>query len=173
MLLVDDDQADVSQRREDGQPCPHDDVNVARSDAAPLVGSLAVAQSRVNQGNTRGEVGTESVDERHGHRDLGDEDEGPPAELQAGRYRLDVYGGLAAAGDAVKEERRRVAGGDRRRRGRDRLPLGTGQRRAWRAAAAQADGTGRERDPRPFANVDGRESPPHEAGKCSVAVALG
>ena len=46
VLLVDDDQPDVGERREDRQPRPDHDVDVAAPDPPPLVGALAVRRAR-------------------------------------------------------------------------------------------------------------------------------
>ena len=85
MLLVDDDQADVGQRREDREPRPDDDVDVARPDPPPLVGPLAVAEPGVDERDPDVEVRPQPVDERQRERDLRDEDEGRPAALEGTR----------------------------------------------------------------------------------------
>ncbi len=82
MLLVDDDETDVRERRHDRQPRPDDDVDVAGPDAPPLVGTLAVGQTRVDERHARIEVGPQPVDERQRQRDLGHEYEGRPARLE-------------------------------------------------------------------------------------------
>jgi hypothetical protein len=75
VLLVDHDHADVRERRDDGQPRPDDDIGIARPDPPPLVGPLPLAESRMDQGDPRLEIGAQPVDEGHRERDLGDEDE--------------------------------------------------------------------------------------------------
>ena len=75
VLLVDDHDAHVRERRDDGQPRPDDDVDLAAPDPAPLVGPLAVAEARVDERDPRIEVGPEPIDERQGERDLGHEHE--------------------------------------------------------------------------------------------------
>ena len=47
MLLVDDDQADVGERREHRRPRADDDVDVAAADALPLIVALAVGEPAV------------------------------------------------------------------------------------------------------------------------------
>ena len=47
MLLVDDDQAEPLERREDRRPRADDDVDVAAADALPLIVALAVGQAAV------------------------------------------------------------------------------------------------------------------------------
>ena len=135
VLLVDDDDADVAERGEDREPRPGHDVDVAGPDPPPLVGALAVRQPRMDQRDPDAEVRPEPVDDRHRERDLRHEDEGRPAGLERGHDRLDVDRGLAAAGHAVEQERRRVAGRDRRA-GPARPPP-PGARSATRRAAAR------------------------------------
>ena len=96
MLLVDDDQPDVGERRDDRQPRPDDDVDVAGPDPPPLVGPLALAEARVDERDPRVEVGPEPIDERQRQGDLRDEHEGRPAGLERRGDRLDVDRGLAS-----------------------------------------------------------------------------
>ena len=77
MLLVDDHQADVGERRQDGEPGTDDDVDRAGPDPSPLVGPLARSDGRVDQRHLGVEVGPEPVDQRHRQGDLGDEHERP------------------------------------------------------------------------------------------------
>ena len=56
------------------------------------------------------EVGAEPVDERERERDLGHEDERRAAASEGRREQLDVDRGLAAAGNAVEEQRPGLAG---------------------------------------------------------------
>ena len=83
VLLVDDDEADVGQRRQDREPRPDDDVHVAAADASPLVGALAVAEAGMDERDPGVEVGPQAIDERQRQRDLRDEDEGRPAGLDS------------------------------------------------------------------------------------------
>ena len=62
MLLVDDHDADIGERREDREPRPDDDVHVAAADAPPLVGPLAVAEARMDDADPGVEVRPEPVD---------------------------------------------------------------------------------------------------------------
>ena len=54
VLLVDDHQADVRERRHERDPRPDDDVRLAGPDPPPLVGALALAQRRVQQRDADG-----------------------------------------------------------------------------------------------------------------------
>ena len=139
VLLVDDDDADVGERGEDREARADDDVDVAGPDPPPLVRAFAFAEARVEQRDARLEIRAEPVDERHREGDLGDEDEGRPAGRERRGDRLDVDRGLAAAGHAVEEERRRVAGLDRLVGRGDGPCLLDGQGRACGSPAAQPD----------------------------------
>ena len=59
--------------------------DLARADAAPLVGALAVAQRAVQQGDFDVEVEAQPIEQRHGERDLGHEHERSPALRRAPR----------------------------------------------------------------------------------------
>ena len=82
VLLVDDDQAELGERRQDGQAGADDDVDRAGPDPPPLVGPFAVTQPGVEQGDPGIEVRSQAVDDRQGQGDLGHEQEDRPAELQ-------------------------------------------------------------------------------------------
>ena len=165
MLLVDDDDPDVGQRRADGQPRPDDDVDVAAPDAPPLVGPLAVAQPGVDERDPGVEVRPQPVDERQGEGDLRDEDEGRPARLQRGGDGLDVDGRLAAAGHAIEQQRPRVARRDGRRP-RRRRPAACGSVRAAGGGPATATpgGSGGQRLARSLADLGLEQAAPDEAG---------
>ena len=113
VLLVDDDDPEVGERRPDGQPRPDDDVDVAGPDAPPLVGALAIGQPGMDERDPRVEVRPQPVDQGQREGDLGHEDEGRATRLQRRRDGLDVDGRLAAAGHPVEEQRPRVARRDR------------------------------------------------------------
>ena len=110
VLLVDDHEADVGERREDGQPRPDDDRHRSRPDPPPFVGSLAVTQARMDERDIRVEIGAQPIDERRRERDLGDEHEHRPAGLERRHDGLDVDRGLAPARDALEQERSRDRG---------------------------------------------------------------
>ena len=145
MLLVDDDQADVGQRGEDRQPRADDDVHVAGPDPPPFVGPLALAEPGMEQRDPRVEVGPQPIDQRQRQRDLRDEDQRRTAGFERRRDGLDVDRGLAAAGDAVEQERPRVAGGDGGPDPVDGLGLGREQVAARRPPAAAAGRAGGQR----------------------------
>ena len=85
MLLVHDDDADIAEWRQDRRPGPDDDIHVAGPDPSPLVGPLAVAEAGVDERHPDVEVRPDPVDEREGHRDLGDEDAGPAGRVPGWR----------------------------------------------------------------------------------------
>src|SRR5687768_14678045 len=99
VLLVDDDDAEVRERCEHRQPRAHDDVDGARADPPPLIGSLTLAQRGVDQRDARAEIRPEPIDQRRGERNLWDEHERRPAAFEAGRDGIGVDRGLAATRD--------------------------------------------------------------------------
>ena len=70
------------EQRDHREARPDDDVHVPRTDPAPLVGTLAVAEAGVDQRDTNVEIRAEPVDERHRHRDLRHEDQRRAARLE-------------------------------------------------------------------------------------------
>ncbi len=165
MLLVDDHQAQVGERGEDGQAGPDDEVDRARSDPAPLIGSFAGAQPGMEEGDPGIEVGPQAIDDRQGEGDLGDEQEDRATQLEAGRDRLDVDGGLAAAGDPVKEQRRWIALDERLPDPGDRGRLGLGQRRRGGPCPAPARRPVRQRPARALPDLDRQQAAPDETGQ--------
>ena len=73
MLLVDDDQADIGQRRQHREPRPDDDIDVAVTDPSPFVGPLAIAETGVDQRDAGVEVGPDPIDQGQRQRDLRDQ----------------------------------------------------------------------------------------------------
>ena len=65
VLLVDDDDARIGQRRERGDARAHDDPDLARADAPPLVGALALAQRAVQQGDFLAQIVAQPIQQRH------------------------------------------------------------------------------------------------------------
>ncbi len=99
---------DIGQWRHDGQPGPDDDVDLAAPDAAPLVGTLAIAETGVDERDARIEIRPQPIDDRQGEGDLGHEHECRPTGRERRGDGLDVDRGLATTGHAVQEERARV-----------------------------------------------------------------
>ena len=117
MLLVDDDQAEVGDRGEDGRARADADARLAAAQPPPLVVALAVGEGRVEDRDAVAEAGPEAGDRLRREADLGDEDDRPAPSGQRRLDRGEVDLGLAGAGDAVQEllargARRAVERGD-------------------------------------------------------------
>jgi hypothetical protein len=104
VLLVDDDQAEAPQRREDGRAGANDDPHFTTSDAAPLIPALAIAQTAVQHRYPIAKTCSDTVDELMGQRDLGDQHQCGTPGGEAGGDAAQVDLRLAAAGDAPKQE---------------------------------------------------------------------
>ena len=173
VLLVDDHEADLGERREDGQPRPDDDRHRSSPDPPPLVGSLSFAEARMDERDVDVEVGSQPVDERRRKRDFRDEHKHRPAGLERRRDGLDVDGGLASPRDALEEQRSRVAG-DRRGPNRDHgSGLLVAQRRVQGPGAAPPGGSRGQRPPWSLADLGHGESSAGQPGDRSAAVASG
>ena len=173
VLFVHHDDARVPQRGEKGDARPDDDVDGTGADAPPLVGPLATGEAAVKERHLGAEVGTQPVDQRHGHGDLRDEHERGPAACQRGGDRLDVDGGLAGAGRPVEQDRRRVAPIDRLARQRERGRLFRQQGRARRTGAARTGWSGRQRIACHRHPLHLQQPATHQAGDRGVPVAPG
>ena len=103
MLFVDDDQADVLERREHRRARADDDVHVAAADALPLIVPLAVREAAVLDGDAVAEALAEERRDDRRERDLRHEHEHAPARVADARREPQVDLGLAAAGDAVQQ----------------------------------------------------------------------
>jgi hypothetical protein len=134
--FVEDDEAELGQRRENRGAGAHDRVHVATSRALPFRGALAVGQAAVEERDPIAEARHQPPHERRRERDLGHQEDPAPAPLPGGLQSREVHLGLAAPGDAVEKEllgaSRADAPGDRfdRRalRGRGDRPLVRGDR---------------------------------------------
>ena len=103
MLLVDDDQPEVLDRREHGRPGPHAHARLAIAQAPPLGVALAGRQLGVQHGNRLAEAFDEAPDDLRRECDLGHEHDRPPALLErcGGGAQIDLC--LARAGDSVEQ----------------------------------------------------------------------
>ena len=79
MLLVDDDQAQPVDRREDRRAGTHDQVHLAAPDAIPLIVALAVGQAAVLNGHAVAECRAELRRDLGCERDLRNQDQHTPA----------------------------------------------------------------------------------------------
>ena len=107
VLFIDDDEAEVGARGEDGRPGADDDAGAAGADLVPLVVPLAFAEVGMEHGDFvlgGGEAGFEALDGLRGEGNLRHEHDGGLPALEDELDGLEVNLGLAAAGDAVKEE---------------------------------------------------------------------
>ena len=110
MLLVDDDQADLLERREHGRARADDDVDVAAADPLPLVVALAVGEAAVLDGDALAERLAEQGGGGRGQGDLRHEHQRAPSGCADRGREPDVDLGLAAAGHAVQQRDAELAG---------------------------------------------------------------
>ncbi len=80
VLLVDDDDPEVGDRRQEGGPGADDDAHAVLPDPPPLVGSLTFAEAGVQHGHVLGRLGAQPVQQGRGKGDLRHQHEGPATE---------------------------------------------------------------------------------------------
>ena len=119
VLLVDDDQAEVLDRREHGRARTDADPRLARAQAPPLVVALGRAQPRVQHRDGVAEALDEAPHDLRGQRDLRDEHDRAAPLLERDRGGAQVDLGLAGAGHAVQQPLRRARRVPRARRRRE------------------------------------------------------
>ena len=107
----------------------------------------------MDERDPRIEVCAESIHQGQGERDLGDEYERGSAGLERMRDRLDIDRRLSAARHPIEQERARVAGRDGGRDPSDGLRLCGEQLAGGRSPATPTGRPGRQRSPRPFADL--------------------
>ncbi len=105
LLLINDDEADVFQRGEDGAPGAHHDIRAAVLDHLPLEQALGVIERRVLDGHPPPEPALEAEDHLRRQADLRHQHEGAASQCQTPLDELQEHQRLAAAGDAVEEGR--------------------------------------------------------------------
>ena len=103
MLLVDDDQAEVAERREDGGPRADADAGRAGAQPPPLVEALALGEAGMEDGHAVAEARGDAADRLRGQADLGNEQDRAAAALERRLDGREVDLGLAGAGDSVKQ----------------------------------------------------------------------
>ncbi len=103
LLFVDDDQADIAQRGENGGPRSDDDPDFLAQDALPLHVTLGRGQPAVQDGDGRSETGANAPDHLGRQADLGHKDQNPSVQIDGSLSRLQVNFGLAAAGHAEQQ----------------------------------------------------------------------
>lgn len=104
MLLVDDDEAERGDGREDGGAGADADLRDAVAQAAPLLGPLAVVECGVEDGDLVAEARLKLAGGGGGECDFGDEEQSAAAEREGGFDGAEIDLGFAGAGDAVEEE---------------------------------------------------------------------
>ncbi len=112
LLLVDHDQAEVGDRREQGRAGAEHHARLAAAHPLPLLVALADAHPRMQDGEVIAEAQLDGAGEGRHERDLGhQQDRRPPAgERLLGGPQIDL--GLAGAGHPLEQERRELAGLD-------------------------------------------------------------
>ena len=103
VLLVQNDHTQVIQRGEHRAAGAQHHVHVPPPDPLPLVVPLAEPQAAVEHGHPVPEVGGEPGHHLGGQGDLRHQDHAPLSTADHLLEQTDIYGGLAAAGDAVEE----------------------------------------------------------------------
>jgi hypothetical protein len=151
VFLVDDDQPEPRQRREQRRAGPEQEAPLPEAGVLPDPQPLACRQSRVQGRDLSGEASADPLDQLRSQRDLRDQDQDLPVACERVRGSLEVHLCLAAAGDPVQQEHgplARVRGdrgdglvllggqGDRRVAGRG--PLACGLHGLEQAARGQA-----------------------------------
>ena len=105
VLLVHDDQPQPLNWREERRTRADDDIHFTRADAPPLVQPLAIGQPAMQQRDTTRETSRVARHRLWRQRDLRHQRDAPLATRDHRRERLKVDLGLAAAGDAMQQER--------------------------------------------------------------------
>ena len=104
VLLVDDDESEVLEGQEDGTAGTEDDVvGIAGELLLPYLHTLGIAVLRVIDAKPVAEDAAQTVHHLDGQRYLGQQVEHLTVLLQLALYEVDVYLGLAAGGDTVKQ----------------------------------------------------------------------
>ena len=140
VLLIDDDEAEIFERREDGAARADDDARASVGNLVPLIVSLAFRQVAVQDRDgflCGGEARFEALDGLRCERDFRHEHDGGLPAVEHELDGLEVNLRLAAAGDAVEQDRgsaRALRGG-----GRDKWRWGGGRAACWRRRLAFAN----------------------------------
>jgi hypothetical protein len=138
VLLVHDDDAQVTHGREDRRARADDDARLAALQTAPLVEALARGQGGVEDGDGVAEVRAQAAREDGRQRDLGHEHHRRTPAAQRLAHGADVDFGLAAPRHAVEEEGREGVFVLRLVDGAERVPLLFGQAEVVRVGQPRA-----------------------------------
>ena len=161
VLLVDDDQARVGQRREGGDARANHDLYLVGPDAPPFVGSLTLPQGAVQQRDFDAQIVLNSLEQGHRQGDLGHQHQRSPAGRQRGLDRRRVDSRLAARGRALEQHSGRAPLADELADALNRRALLGAQLRMGRprsAAHSRAAGQG--------APLDAHALDAHQAASC-------
>ena len=142
MLLVDDDQPERGDRREDGRARTDDDAGLAGGDSLALVAPLGVREGGVQHGDALAEAGGEASDRLGRERDLRHEHDRAAPTLERRGAGAEVDLGLAAARRPVQEDVP-AAGVERGDDPLDGVDLGVGQPLGLRLAGKRVARRGR------------------------------
>ena len=131
MLLVDDDEAEVTERAKERRTRTDDHAGRTARDHVPLVQTLTGREARVEDRDRLAKARAEAADGLSRQRDLGDEHAGRTAGCQYALDRREINLGFAGAGDAVDEHHVTVSvqAGALNLRERLLLAVGKGDRR--------------------------------------------
>ncbi len=151
VLLVDDDQPEPLDGREDRGARADGDPRLAAAQPPPLVVALALRQRGVQERDGVAEARGEARDGLRRERDLRHERDHALAALERRGRRAQVDLGLARAGDAVQQVRRAGRGLDRR----ERVGLGG----AWARPCGPPPGSSRRAPARPRARSSPARAP--------------
>ena len=132
VLLVDDENPEVPERREDGAACADRDPRLATAKPPPLVVALPVGQSRMQHGNAIPEARAKASGELRRERDLRHQNQRGAPLFERGPDRAQIDLGLAAAGHALQQEGREGLRGERFLERRERGALRGRERRRRR-----------------------------------------
>ena len=136
VLLVDHDQPQLRDRREDRRARPDADARLALAQAPPLLVALPGCHPRVQDRDRLAEAGAEASHDLRRQRDLRDHHDRPAALRERLLRRAQVDLGLARAGDAVQQHPPRLRRGALRARAAPRAAAPA--RRAGRAESSGA-----------------------------------
>ena len=132
MLFIDDDQPEIGVRQEQRRARADHDLHLVRRHRRPGARALARRQFRMPFRRAHAEARGEAVEELRGERDLRHQDQRLAAAPDGLRHRLEIDLGLARAGDAVEQRRRKSRLARRSRAAHRRRRAGRARSPAWR-----------------------------------------
>ncbi len=138
MLLVDEEEPRVRDRREGRRPRPDHGPRLPRAHAIPGVGALAFRERGVKNGGLVGKLARELPGENGRERDLRHQPDGAASRREGLADGPQVHLGLPAAGDSLEKRREVAPPADRGGDGGDRLGLRRRRREGRRRAVPRA-----------------------------------